>query len=68
VAAEWKRHGYTIDGGIHFYMGYRPGGPDHFIFEPCCGCMAVKHFGIRPTTAIGQIVDFYSGFTISKKG
>jgi len=25
VAAEWKRHGYTIGGGIHFYMGYRPG-------------------------------------------
>ena len=27
VAAEWKRQGYTIDGGIHFYMGFRPGGP-----------------------------------------
>ena len=27
VAAEWKRQGYTIDGGIHFYMGYRPGKP-----------------------------------------
>ena len=33
VAAEWKRHGYTIDGGIHFYMGYRPGRPDHDIYR-----------------------------------
>lgn len=33
VAAEWKRQGYTIDGGIHFYMGYRPGGPDHDIYR-----------------------------------
>jgi phytoene dehydrogenase-like protein len=33
VAAEWKRQGYTIDGGIHFYMGYRPGRPDHDIYR-----------------------------------
>ena len=33
VAAEWKRHGYTIDGGIHFYMGYRPGRPDHDVYR-----------------------------------
>ena len=33
VAAEWKRRGYTIDGGIHFYMGYRPGQPDHDLYR-----------------------------------
>jgi phytoene dehydrogenase-like protein len=33
VAAQWKRHGYTIDGGIHFYMGYRPGQPDHDLYR-----------------------------------
>jgi phytoene dehydrogenase-like protein len=33
VAAEWKRQGYTIDGGIHFYMGYRPGRPDHDLYR-----------------------------------
>ncbi len=33
VAAQWKRQGYTIDGGIHFYMGFRPGGPDHEIYR-----------------------------------
>ena len=32
VASEWKRRGYTIDGGIHFYMGWRPGRPDHDIY------------------------------------
>ena len=25
VAAEWKRRGYTIDGGIHFVMSHKPG-------------------------------------------
>lgn len=25
VAATWKRKGYTIDGGIHFIMGHKPG-------------------------------------------
>ncbi len=33
VATEWKRQGYTIDGGIHFYMGYRPGQPDHDVYR-----------------------------------
>lgn len=33
VAAEWKRHGYIIDGGIHFYMGCRPGQPDHDLYR-----------------------------------
>lgn len=33
VASEWKRQGYTIDGGIHFYMGYRPGTPDHCLYR-----------------------------------
>ena len=25
MAASWERHGYQIDGGIHFLMGCRPG-------------------------------------------
>ena len=33
VAAQWKRQGYTIDGGIHFYMGYRPGQPVHDLYR-----------------------------------
>ena len=33
VSATWKRKGYTIDGGIHFYMGYRPGQPVHDLYR-----------------------------------
>jgi len=33
VAATWKRHGYTIDGGIHFYMGFKPGQPVHTLYQ-----------------------------------
>jgi phytoene dehydrogenase-like protein len=33
VAATWKRKGYTIDGGIHFFMGYRPGQPVHDLYR-----------------------------------
>lgn len=33
VAAAWKRRGYTIDGGIHFLMDYRPGQPAHKIYR-----------------------------------
>ena len=33
VAATWKRHGYTIDGGIHFYMGFKPGQPTHTLYQ-----------------------------------
>lgn len=33
VAAQWKRQGYVIDGGIHFYMGFRPGGADHELYR-----------------------------------
>jgi phytoene dehydrogenase-like protein len=33
VSSTWKRKGYTIDGGIHFYMGYRPGKPVHDLYR-----------------------------------
>ncbi len=33
VSATWKRNGFTIDGGIHFYMGYRPGQPVHDLYQ-----------------------------------
>jgi phytoene dehydrogenase-like protein len=33
VSATWKRKGFTIDGGIHFYMGYRPGQPVHDLYR-----------------------------------
>jgi len=33
VSSTWKRRGYTIDGGIHFYMGYRPSTRDHALYK-----------------------------------
>ena len=33
VSATWKRKGFRIDGGIHFYMGYRPGQPVHRLYR-----------------------------------
>ena len=33
VSATWKRGGYLFDGGIHFYMGYRPGQPVHELYR-----------------------------------
>jgi len=33
VAATWKRKGFTIDGGVHFYMGHRPGSSGHDLYR-----------------------------------
>ncbi len=33
VAATWKRKGYTIDGGIHFLMGHKPGTGLHELYS-----------------------------------
>lgn len=33
VAATWKRKGYTIEGGIHFLMGHRPGSETYTMYQ-----------------------------------
>jgi len=33
VAAAWQREGYTIDGGIHFITGHRPGTALHELYR-----------------------------------
>ena len=33
VSATWKRSGYIFDGGVHFYMGFRPGQPVHELYR-----------------------------------
>ena len=33
VSSTWQRKGYTIDGGIHFYMGYHPSGPEYPLYR-----------------------------------
>lgn len=33
VAASWKRKGYLVDGGVHFLMDHRPGGPYYQVYS-----------------------------------
>jgi len=54
VASQWKRQGYTIDGGIHFYMGYRPGRLDHNIYRELGVDQEDKYIEI---TNYGRFVD-----------
>jgi len=61
VAAEWKRHGYTIDGGIHFYMGYRPGRPDHDSYRELGLYQADQYLEI---TTYGRFLDPSDGRTL----
>jgi phytoene dehydrogenase-like protein len=66
VAAEWKRHGYTIDGGIHFYMGYRPGRPDHDIYRELGiyqedQYLEMTKYGRFLDPSEGRSLDIYSG-------
>ena len=58
VAAQWKRQGYTIDGGIHFYMGSRPGQPDHELYRQL-GIYQADQFEEMGT--YGRFVDAASG-------
>lgn len=32
VVATWKRNGFIIDGGVHFWMDYKPGTATHELF------------------------------------
>jgi len=61
VAAQWKRQGYTIDGGIHFYMGFRPGGPDHELYRQL-GIDQADQF--EPIVNYGRFVDTTNGHSL----
>jgi phytoene desaturase len=65
VAAEWKRQGYTIDGGIHFYMGYRPGRPSHDLYREL-GIDQQDQY-VRMTT-YGRYLDPAAGGTLDVTG
>ncbi len=61
VAAAWKRHGYLIDGGIHFLMGHQPGTALHELY---------RQLGILPgtrcvdMTTYGRFTDEVSGRSV----
>jgi phytoene dehydrogenase-like protein len=61
VAATWARKDYTIDGGIHFIMGHKPGTALHELY---------RQLGISPTsrfvdmTIYGRFLDEVSGRSV----
>jgi len=61
VSATWKRKGYTIDGGIHFYIGSRPGQPIHTIYREL-GIDQTEQY--RTMDVYGRFVDMEQNITI----
>jgi len=58
VAATWKRKGYTIDGGIHFVTGYKPGTALYKLFQ---------ELGIIEANPIIEVND-YGSYIDEKRG
>ena len=61
VAATWKRSGYLFDGGIHYYMGYRPGQPVHALYREL-GIYQAEQY--RQMDIYGRFVDPARGLSI----
>lgn len=58
VAASWKRNGYTIDGGVHYWLGLSPNGKSALIYD---------QLGI--TAAVNPVpMDVYCRFTEERGG
>ncbi len=58
VAAAWKRKGYTIDGGIHFIMGHKPGTALYELYREL-GIVPANRF--VDITTYGRFTDEASG-------
>lgn len=61
VAAAWKRGDYVIDGGIHFYMGHRPGTGLHQLYREL-GAAQTNRF--LDMTVYGRFTDEASGRSV----
>ncbi|MCL4535575.1 MAG: NAD(P)/FAD-dependent oxidoreductase [Bacteroidetes bacterium] len=67
VATAWKRDGYTIDGGIHFLWGHKPGSPGYALCQelripqsnPCVDLEGYRYIdeSTGRTVDIGQDLD-----------
>lgn len=53
VIATWKRKAYTVEGGMHFLMGYRPGQPIYDLYED---------LGIMPGTPVVPMTSYLRFF------
>ncbi len=54
VSSSWKRKGYLIDGGIHFYMGCLRSGPTREFFREL-GVLQEERY--RPVTRYARFLD-----------
>jgi phytoene desaturase len=63
VATAWKRKGYTIDGGIHFLMGHKPGQALYDELYRELGAAQANRF--LDMTIYGRFVDEASGRSVS---
>jgi phytoene dehydrogenase-like protein len=61
VAATWKRQGYTIEGGIHFIMGHRPGTALHELYRELGIAQATRFLDL---TTYGRFTDEASGRSV----
>jgi phytoene dehydrogenase-like protein len=61
VAAAWRRKGYLIDGGIHFFMGHKPGSPIYQLYREL-GTAQANHF--LDMTTYGRFIDEASGWGV----
>ncbi len=61
VAATWKCKGYTIDGGIHFIMGHRPGTALHELYHELGTAQANRFVDM---TTYGRFIDETSGRSV----
>ncbi len=62
VAATWRRGEYTIEGGIHFLMGHRPGNPMYNLYREVG---AAEPGSVVDMVDYGRFVDEESGRSIT---
>ena len=61
VAATWKRKDYTVDGGIHFIMGHKPGTALHNLY---CELGVIPANRFVDISTYGRFIDEPSGRNI----
>ncbi len=61
VAACWKRKDFFIDGGIHFLMGYKPGGSIYGLYQELGALSGIR---IIEMSGYGGYFDEVQGLTI----
>jgi phytoene desaturase len=63
VAASWERHGYRIDGGIHFLMGCRPGQAIYELYRELGAIQSPAD--IIPLDTYGRAMDEHRGHSVT---